>query len=110
MKRLLAAACVLSIVAACKAKKAPGEIILAIDSDLTPGVDFDELHVDVISEGVTPQEFGTIKEFGQRSQPNSFPMTFAVVYLSAKSGHVSDCDLFQIIRNSYPRSTQLTIQ
>jgi hypothetical protein len=79
MKRLIAAACVLSIVAACKAKKAPGEIILAIDSDLTPGVDFDELHIDVISEGVTPQEFGTIKEFGQRSQPNSFPMTFAVV-------------------------------
>jgi hypothetical protein len=80
MKRSVAvAACLFTVFAACKAKKAPGELVVAIDSDLTPGVDFDELHVDVVSQGVTPPDFPTIKEFGQRTQPYSFPMTLAIV-------------------------------
>ena len=56
---------VLAIAAACKTKRAPGEIIVAIDSDLTPGVDFDELHLDVITP-TGPSNLPTIKEFGQR--------------------------------------------
>jgi hypothetical protein len=78
MKRFVAAACLAAILASCKAKKAPGEIIVAIDTDLTPGVDFDELQVEVVAPAGN-SNFPPIKEFGERSQPYSFPMTFAVV-------------------------------
>jgi hypothetical protein len=79
MKRVLAfAACAFAVFAGCKAKKAPGELVVAIDTDLTPGVDFDELQVEVVAPAGT-SSFPPIKEFGQRSQPYSFPMTFALV-------------------------------
>ncbi len=79
MKRALVFALTgLAALLSCKTKHAPGEIIVAIDSDLTPGVDFDELHIDVITTA-GPSKLDTIKEFGQRSLPNSFPMTFAIV-------------------------------
>jgi hypothetical protein len=64
----------------CCAKTAsppPHEIILAIDTDLVPGVDFDALQIEITTP--TDRYKSTLKEFGQRLQPVHFPSTLAIL-------------------------------
>jgi hypothetical protein len=60
-------------------RRTPGELILAIDSDLTPGgdrPDFDALQINVTNDNFTTQKF---TEFGAPDLPTTFPATFALV-------------------------------
>jgi hypothetical protein len=70
--------------AACS-KNARGELVLAIDSDLTPGgdhPDFDALQLNITNDDFTTRTF---TEFGAKGLPTSFPATFAIVS-SGKTG------------------------
>jgi hypothetical protein len=64
---------------ACCAKTAaaPHELILAIDTDLEPGVDFDAFQIEINSSGDTYVK--QFKEFGQPKQPVHFPTTLAIL-------------------------------
>jgi hypothetical protein len=64
------------VVAACATQKR-GEVTLAITTDLTAGVDFDRLQINV--EAPRGKDSFLFKEFGQRGQPLSFPATFVLV-------------------------------
>jgi hypothetical protein len=58
--------------------KKAGELVLAIDSDMSPGIDFDRFQIEIRQQGA-PVALETFKEFGQPGQELRFPATKAIV-------------------------------
>jgi hypothetical protein len=70
------------IVAACSSNdettKKRGELVLAIDTDMTPGVDFDRIQIEIRQQGAAAKK-ETYREFGQPGQEFHFPATYTIV-------------------------------
>ncbi len=75
------------LAAACATKSAPtAGLLIAIDTDLAPGKDFDRLQIEVQPTGGVKPYNTTFTEFGQPGLPLSFPTTLAIVEHSSPSG------------------------
>src|SRR5262249_42591222 len=79
MKKELSLGLVATAIAACSGKTPPkqGELVLAIDTDMTPGVDFDRLEIDLKVNGQTVHS----EVFSELGLPGlrQFPLTYAIV-------------------------------
>lgn len=80
MKRVTSLAALTSLAVACAqhAPAARGELMLAIDTDMAAGVDFDRLEIEIRQQGHDPVT-KVFREFGQPGQEAHFPATFAIV-------------------------------
>lgn len=74
-----ASAIAVSLAACGSDAPAPAGLMLAIDTDLAPGKDFDRLEVEVRPPAGYKQYSQVFSEFGQPGLPLSFPTTLAVI-------------------------------
>ncbi len=75
------------VLGACSTRAAPSAgLIIAVDSDLAPGKDFDRLQIEVQPPGGAKAYNQIFTEFGQPGLPVSFPTTLAIVDHAAQGG------------------------
>lgn len=80
MRRAAAALSLIVVAVACgpKTPGPRGELMLAIDTDMAAGADFDRFEIEIRQQGVDPVT-RVFREFGQPGQEAHFPATFALV-------------------------------
>ncbi len=79
MSRLFAASLVACVLAGACFNRPRGQLMLAIDTDMSAGTDFDRLRIEVLVKGVPQPYTNTWLEFGRPGQIVTFPTTFGIV-------------------------------